>query len=571
MVTRREVLILGLASPWLTASGAPEPAPRPDRGPYGRQIASWSRLDKPAGSSVLMSNDAPPGTGAGAVLRLNQDAALSSAEQRPIDGGPYQPQDAAGFTVGVWVKNPNSRSLNFVLGVYNANASAYVKWNCAVEPGDSWAFLTLSHSQQIAAGWKPGADAIHAVRISQQDNAAEGPWHPGEYLLFGNVYADLPGRPLFMLTFDDGFASQRHPNAERTPRSAQQIVESYGFRGSLFLVPTWLGTTGVYGYGGGANKFLSVEDAKAMHAAGWSIGSHSNTHPSSADNAGLRLLGPYGYFLSNTVDNLPPAYVTTWGLGPTHRRRAIRAAAGTNVVTFENPHQFLVNFPIVFADRAPSGLQVGTTYYCQSIPSPASATFATDQGSLKATAAISADWSGLANYRYAGASNDDRAIHADIQAGIAGITAIGIPTGARYFSLPQGSADAYVRSACIRARLPWVRGASLHGHTLLVGRPSGGGLSNVANTPGGWLAQPDCIQTDGAVNPSIAAIKAYVDETIRERACGCSYHHEVAGSTTANLENLCAHLRQKADAKLIEVVTLDQMWALQNRKPAIPQ
>src|SRR6266571_909345 len=103
MVTRREVLILGLASPWLTASGAPEPAPRPDRGPYGRQIASWSRLDKPAGASVLMSNDAPPGTGAGAVLRLNQDAALSSAEQRPIDGGPYQPQDAAGFTVGVWV------------------------------------------------------------------------------------------------------------------------------------------------------------------------------------------------------------------------------------------------------------------------------------------------------------------------------------------------------------------------------------------------------------------------------------------------------------------------------------
>lgn len=662
MISRRKILVLGLTAPWLgacsggagsvenrstpVAPGAPDLPSASRLGTYGRRIASWAQLEKATGSSTLVSTDVPPfADGANKVLRLGQHVLLSSGEQSPIDGGQaYLPQGAAGFSAGIWVKNPNARTLNFVLSIYNAEASHSVKWNCAIEPGNTWTFLTLSPTQQLAAGWYPGTDAINFVRVSQQDNVAEGPWLTGEYLLFGNVYVEVAGRPMFLITFDDGFDSQRNPNprpiqsglayvistnanvlvtavahklilgepiaftdvaptglqlgttywvsgvpdpaaftlatdeafstsaatsgfagtanyqyAGTSLRSGQQIVESHGFKGSLFLVPAWLGTTGLYGYGGRVNKFMSAEDAKAMHAAGWSVGSHSNTHPSSKDNAGLRLLGPYGYFLSNTVDNLPPAYVATWSLGPANRRRAIHAAAGTNAVTFENPHKFLVNFPVVFSDVAPPGLRIGTTYYCQSIPTPNTATFATDQGSLTATALITADWSGIANYRYAGSSNDDSAIYADIQAGVAGVAALGIPTGAKFFALPQGSADEYVRSACIRAKLTWVRGASLHAHTIPVGRPSGGGLSGIANTPGGWLAQPDCVQTDAALAPSITAIKTYVNDTITQGACGCSYHHDVGGGTIANLDNLCAYLRKKADAKLIDVVTLDEM------------
>ena len=664
MITRRKVLIFGLTAPWLSACGGggsgsgtqlapvtppspipPTPAPNPSQ--YGHRVASWAQLEKVTGSGTLVSNDLPPlADGASTVLRLGQNMLQSSGEQSPVDGNQaYLPQGAAGFSAGIWVKNPNTRTLNFALYFYNANASHYVKWNCAIEPGNAWTFLTLSPSQQVTANWNRGADAINFVRVTQQDNMAEGPWRDGEYLLFGNVYVEVASRPMFLITFDDGFDSQRNPKPAQPElsyvistnadvlvtasahklvlgepiaftdvaptglqlgtsywvsslpgptsftlatdetlgtiastsgfagtanyryavtqlRSGQQIVESYGFKGNLFLVPSWLGRTGVSGYGGGANKFMSPEDAKAMYAAGWSVGSHSNTHPSSADNAGLRLLGPYGYFLSNTVDNLPPAYVATWGLGPAHRRRAIGATVGSNLVTFENPHKFLMNFPIVFADTAPPGLSVGTTYYCQSIPSPTTATFATDQGSLQATALVAANWSGSANYRYAGSSNDDSAIYADIQAGVAGVAALGIPTAAKFFALPQGSADEFVRSACIRAKLTWVRGASLHAHTIPVGRPSGGGLSGVANTPGGWLAQPDCVQTDAALAPSITAIKNYVDETITQGACGCSYHHDVGGGTIANLDNLCAHLRKKADAKAIDVVTLDQMAAV---------
>ena len=666
MVSRRKVLIFGLTAPLLGAcsggggssgnqlapvssGGATPPPPPPGSGVYGHRMASWTQLAKTAGASSLAPNDLPPAAdGASSALRLGQSSLQSYAEQSPVDGSQaYLPQGANGFTAGIWVKNPNGRTLNFALYFFNVGAGHYVKWNCAIDPGNAWTFLTLSPTQQISGSWNPGTDAINAVHVAQQDNMAEGPWLPGEYLLFGNVYVEVATRPMFLLTFDDGFDSQRNPNTDpivsgtayvasssanvlvtadthqlvlgepiaftdvapnglqlgatywvsavpnhtsfslatdaslSTPaatsgfkgaanyqfagtplRSGQQIVESYGFKGSLFLVPSWLGTTGIYGYGGRANKFMSADDAKAMYAAGWSIGSHTNTHPSSADNAGLRLLGPYGYFLSNSVDNLPSRYVANWGLGPAHRRRAVHAVAGANIVTFENPHHFLINLPIVFTDAAPAGLNVGVTYYCQSIPSPTTATFATDQGSLGATAVVSADWAGMANYRYAGSANDDSAIYADIQAGVAGVAALGIATAAKFFALPQGSADDYVRSACLRARLTWVRGASLHAHTIPVGRPSGGGLSNIANTPGGWLAQPDCAQTDAALAPSIATIKTYVDETITQGACGCSYHHHVGGGTIANLDNLCAYLRRKADAKVIDVVTLDQMAAV---------
>ena len=669
MVTRREVLIFGLTAPWLTACGggskdgskeflpsaspsgpagsppaSPGQAALPNQGTYGTRIASWERLRLSAGVSALTKTDIPPAAeGETSVLRLGQSAGGSYGEQDdPVVGPAFVPKGTTpGFSAGVWVKNPGPRTLNFDLTVVDVPGKHQVGWHCAIEPTNTWTFLTLSPSQQLVRDWPFGQAAIGSVRIAQKDNGPEGAWLAGETLLFGNVYADVSARPLFMITFDDGFDSQRntHPapdstyvkiatgavfttaddhflivgepiifpdvapnglvagtiywvqtvlgpvsfklatdkalatpalstgftgvanfNYAKSPLSSgQQIVESYGFKGNLFLVPSWLGTEGVYGYGRRPNKFMSAADAKAMYSDGWSVGSHSNTHPSSRDNAGLRLLGPYGYFLSNTVDNLPALYVSTWQLGAANRRRAIAAAAGTNLVTFENPHHFLVNMPIVFTDAVPSGLSAGATYYCQSIPSPTTATFASDQGSLTSTALITSDWFGIANYRFAGASNDDTAIYADIQAGVAGVSALGIPTGSKFFALPQGSSDVYVRSACIRAGLHWVRGASLHTHTIPVGLPTGGGLSGIENTPGGWLAQPDCVQSDGATSPSNSAIEAYINDTIIQGACGCSYHHEVALPTLSNLDNMCGYLRDRVNAKLIDVVTLDQM------------
>lgn len=661
MITRREILILGLGAPWLSAcSGgdgdggtsavqAARVRPNASAAPssvYGYKIVSWSRLADASGNSFPNADEVPPAADPGAAALVMGAANPRSMATAPVDGDQaYMPLGVQpGFSLGLWVKNRMARTLNFDVRVLNVSGEHDVLWHCAADPSDGWVFLTMSASQHVPHGWQFGSDAIAAVRIEQQDEAAEGPWQNGEALVFGDVYADVRSRSLFAISFDDGFDSQRHPDpplidsgpayvsrtegevlvtaarhrlargtaltftdpapaglASRTTywvrtvpdpimftlaadaslatpvlpspfdgvapyqfagslqRSGQQIVEDHGFKGTVFLVPAWLGSIGRFGYGGRPNQFMSAADAQAMHAQGWSIGSHSNSHPSNADNAGLRLLGPYGYFLSNPVDNLPSHYVVTWALDASHRRRAVHAAATSGVVTFENPHRFLVNMPIMFTDVAPTGFALGTVYYCSRIPSPITATFATDQGALLTLVSGDRDWDGVANYRYAGAADDDSAIYADIVAGAQGVAALGIATGGDYFALPQGSADEFVRSACRRAGFQWVRGASLHTHTIGVGRPSGGGVSNIDHTPGGWIAQSDSVQTDAAVSPSITEIRQYIDETVVQGACGCSYHHDVGGASVATLEAMCAYLRVQADAELIEVVTFDQM------------
>jgi hypothetical protein len=574
MVTRRDLLIVGAAAAWLPAcraddAGGTAPA-RPDHGhgAFGTRIADWTEPHKAAGSGAGMAARIPDQPGApGRALRMARGAPPSSFEQAVLDDAAAHPPHGTrpGFTAGIWARNPGSRTLNFTFALINGKGDHEVRWHCAVDPSADWVFLTMSPGQQLAMGWQFGSDAPARVRVTQQDNMEEGPWQAGDSLLFGPVYVDVGSRPLFLLTFDDGFASQVRASAPDAP-SGRRILERYGFKGNLFIVPSWLGTNGVHGYGATPNRFMSADDMLAAHAAGWSIGSHSNTHPSSRDNAGLRLLGPYGYFLSNPVDKLPPLYVRSWGLNEKHRRRVTGASAGSAVLRFENPHQLLVNMPLVFTHPAPPGFAPGTVYYCQSTPGATTATFATDQGSLRDTVKAGTDWTGLADYRYAGAGNDDSAIHNDLVEGVNALRKLGIRTASTFFALPQGSADSYVRSACVRAGLQWVRGASLHGHTFIAGRPTGGGLQNIVNQPGGWLAQPDCVQTDGTT-PSAADIRAYVDDTITQGACGCSYHHDVAGDTVRNLDGLCAYLKNKVEAREIDVVTLDQLAGIRRDRP----
>lgn len=638
-------------------SGKQGAASKTYRGAFGRKVASWTNaLQNSAGTAALVSGDLPPfADNSTKVLQLTQNATVSFGQYNPLDGGQgYFPSSlTVAPNMGVWVKNPNTRTLNFELRLYNAAANHTLTWNCAIEPtGNNWQFMTMSSTQGVAGGgWVFGTDLIAYVRITQKDNGPIGAWAAGEYLKFGNVYADVKARPRFLIGFDDGYSNVNTPNntilassgvsyvsstltntlttaavhnltigapirfidtaptsltvgttyyvqtvpstttftlatdqftlvttatttgfagtanwqyAGSQGRSGQQIVEEYGFRGNLFIVPGWLGSSGKYGYGASPSTFMSASDVQTMYAAGWSVGSHSNTHPSNNENAGLRLLGPYGYFLSNTVDNLPASYVSAWSLGASNRRRITAGTqASPSVFTAENAHQFLINQPIVFTDVAPTGCTLGVTYYVASLPSSTTFTLATDQGTLASTVNnTTGAWSGTANYRHPGSSNDSSAIYADIAAGIAGVTALGIPTGAKFFALPQGAADVYVRAACIQAALVWVRGIGSTVNTINVGLPTGGGLSGLVDYSGGWMAQQDAVQTDGATAVPFATIKSYIDTTTSIGACGCSYHHSTGFTTIANLDQMCAYLRTKVDANQIDVLTCDELAAL---------
>lgn len=643
------------------------------RASLGKKLASWgSALQNSAGTTSFVTTDLPPWSdNATRVLRLDQGSTPPFGQQSPPDGSQaYLPRGGTtGFSMGLWVKNPNSRTLNFMLQVYNTGASKNIRWNAAVEPASNypstngWVFLTFNTNNALSGGsWTLGTDVINYVRVGQQWNGStegnEGAWVSGEYLLFGNVYCDVIGRPRFLFTFDDGLYSQRYPggtakvsgsayvsssttnvfttaaahalqageplvftsaaptslsvgtvyyvgttsltsttftlytdsalSSQATStgfsgnapyqyggsqeRSCQQIVESYGFRGSLFIVPGWLGSTGKYGVGTSTSvtpitlQYLAATDVQAMYNEGWAIGSHSNTHPSNGENAGLRLLGPYGYYLSD-YSQLSSKYQTNWSLSQ-KRRVTAGTQASPSVFTTENAHKFATNQPIVFTDVAPTGCTLGVTYYVSSIPSTTTFTLATDQGTLASGVNnTTGAWSGTANYRYPGSAPDDSAIYADVMAGIAGVAALGISTGATFFALPQGSADEYVRSALIRSGIKWVRGIGSQAtgfttggiRTFTVGAPSGSGLSQIQDPPGGWLAQPDAVQTDGAGSPTIPTIKAYMDDVINMGSCGCCYHHALSTTTLAGLDQACAYARTKVDAGLLDVITLDEL------------
>jgi peptidoglycan/xylan/chitin deacetylase (PgdA/CDA1 family) len=79
--------------------------------------------------------------------------------------------------------------------------------------------------------------------------------------------ASLPPRPM-LITFDDG--------NEDNYSTAFPLMQKYGFTGVLYIVVQYMGQP----------NYLTVDQVKEMAAAGWEVGSHSETHrnlPTSQD------------------------------------------------------------------------------------------------------------------------------------------------------------------------------------------------------------------------------------------------------------------------------------------------
>lgn len=357
----------------------------------------------------------------------------------------------------------------------------------------------------------------------------------------GNTFTLAVDSTLVTTVSSTGFSgTANYQYAGTSSRSVKEVVEQYGFRGTCFLIGSKIGASG----------YMTASEIQQIVAAGWTIGSHSNTHPQNNENAGLMLLGPYGYYLSQLTSQ---GIIGPSSLTPANRR--VTSTSGSTL-TCEANHQFLADMPIVFTDVAPGNLSLDTVYYVLT-PSGAAFGLATTVGG----SAISVgSWTGTANYRYSGSANDDSAIYADVVAGAAAVAAVtGNTQPQKYLALPQGGWDKYVRSACIRAGFSWVRGISSYNnaHTIPIGMPTGGGTSNTMHRPGGWLSQIDAVQTDGAI--TIPQIKQYVDDCISLGALGGNYHHALSVVNLPKLDQLCSYLRTKAAADAIDVMTIDEM------------
>lgn len=424
-------------------------------GVYGTRVAIWSggALQNSAGTAALVTtSDLPQRPDAATkVLALTQNAAQSFGQQ-VCETADYAL--AAKEGAGVWVKNTSGAPLSCILTFFNPAADHQLKANICVDPCDNWMFITISPTSMLSVGWVFGTDNIHFVRVAQND-ALGSVWPTGATCYFGPVYSGVKGRARFMLCNDDMTSTVYHPGSltsgwPASGKSFREIVEYYGFKGTLYCIPPKIGTAG----------YMTQRELLEMQDSGWAIGSHSYTHPAYSSR-GLTSLGPVGY-----------------------------------------------------ADAA-------DTYHAQ-------------------------------------ASNDDSAIYADIMAGIDGCRRLGVWNPEYLFALPQGSWDAYVRSAAIRTGAKHIRAISSYNNynTLGIGLPSGGGNSGSSLQPGGWIHQGDAVQTDGVL--SDANIQAYVDACIAQGATGANYHHAMTTANAAQLDVLVAYLKTKSDAGLIEVITATQ-------------
>ena len=93
-----------------------------------------------------------------------------------------------------------------------------------------------------------------------------------EALIYG---AELPPRP-FVISFDDGHSS--------VYENAFPIMQEYGFTGVFYIVSNRLEADG----------FVNADQLKEMAAAGWEIGSHSQSHidlPSNHEVAHAQIRG----------------------------------------------------------------------------------------------------------------------------------------------------------------------------------------------------------------------------------------------------------------------------------------
>jgi hypothetical protein len=259
-------------------------------GNYGRRIAIWdSALTNSAGTAALITPTVMPPINESQtqVLQLSYNATQSFG-QTNVTTASYTNPDKLSTSFGVWLNNPTSHHLGLKITVFNSGAGKSIAASFNVKPTNGWKFFTISGiivPDNVV--WTFGTDQIAIVRIEQ--NNATGTWVAGDTVQVGAIYSGTKGRARFLICNDDGTAQVLRPFSTTnvvpaSGRSFREIVENYGFKGTLYIVPALIGTP----------SYMTRAELLDMYDSGWAIGSHSATHPAYLSR-GLTSLGPVGY------------------------------------------------------------------------------------------------------------------------------------------------------------------------------------------------------------------------------------------------------------------------------------
>lgn len=453
-----------------------------------------------------------------------------------------------------------------------------------------WTFLTSS--AQVAWGtsgtFTIGVTNFTHVRIRESASTATNTGRPAvngttDRIVLGPVYRDPAARAFGYVRLDDGVTDQyvaRQTLAADfvgksgitltagVPHSALSVLQAFGLKATAYILTRHVGDT--------AAGFLTVAQLRDLQDNyGWCIGFQTHANPLNGANLGLRLLGNLGFTLM-AVGGISSVNTGTGVItaGAAHNITTTNGAAGVQ----GHPVTLIGSgFPVPATGAA---LAAGDTVWLRDVTSTTFTIHRTESDACNNVNVITyssigtpANW----GYRFRGSAADSSAIAADFATGQALMQGWGL-NGWRHYAPNQGAFGLETESVLLAMRTAGTlrTGSGTFASTGItkpdytprivqgvIGATPGTGLTgSFGTTLTQWMTVPSNIDTHNGGVDMEAAIRAYVDDCVTRGAICGNYHHHF--STQASLRNFCVYcdqLRLRADQGLMEVGTMDDLYA----------
>jgi hypothetical protein len=396
------------------------------------------------GGNAASTADVMPDTGATTVPQITGPTGQTYANTAAAQNSTFR-------TLGFWAKcavrvdGKPYGSYRIDLGTDNTFANRMLS-NITLKADGVWHFYVIHSAAFGTSGtFTIGTTQFNAVRFFENGGGTTRPaCNAADKAQFGPVYLTPRGKAFAFVRFDDGTADQYTPRITLStpyvgnsgvtipsgvPLSGLSIVQAFGLKATCYVLTSCVGKAG--------NFMTLAQLLELQNTYGWCIAFQSAANPLDLNNAGLRLLGPYGYDLKTNVYTSIASVDTSANTITTTAAHKITRVTGTAGVQ---------GYPVeVYGTNLPAPLQTGTKYWLRETTTTAFQLHPTEADANANTNAIDLTTTGTVgnfDYRYWGSANDGTAIAADFTAGQAQMQAWGL-SGWRHYAPNQGAYDTY--------------------------------------------------------------------------------------------------------------------------------
>ena len=551
----------------------------------GTLIADWSS----SYSGTANTLDTSPLVGGTAL------AQISSVGGTALAAANAGSQSSAMRQIGFWAMSSvrasgqASASLFVDLGA-EVGFTNYAFFAVSVPCDGRWHFLTSPApvAWGTSGAFTIGTTPFTHVRIRESASLCTNTGRPAvngttDRIVFGPVYRDPAARAFGYVRLDDCVLDQYVPRqtlaadfagksgvtlAAGVPHSALSVCQAFGLKATAYILTRHVGDTA-------AGFLTAAQLLDLQNTYGWCIGFQTHANPFNLTNLGARLLGNLGFTLMPiggiSSVNTGTGVITA---GSAHNITFTSGVAGNQAMAVE-----LIGsgFPVPASGTPWS---VGTVIWLRNVTTTTFTAHPTEADACNNTNIITYSSAGTAanwGYRFRGSASDSSAIAADFATGQALMRGWGL-NGWRHYAPNQGAFGLETESVMLTMRAAGTlrTGSGTYASTgiakvdytprlanAIVSAGAGATLTGqFGTTLNQWLTVPSNIDTHGPGTDLESTIRAYVDDCITRGAICGNYHHHF--STQASLRNFvvyCDQLRLRADQGLIELGTMDDLYA----------